>query len=122
MKPFSKRYRDLIDRLVELYEAEHGDCDQNTCGMQVAFRHGYGLWSVYLFDRCGAASDEFNELFAKLPARFNADAERERKAFVKEVEHTDCPHCNAVIWCPDEVTNHGKVFCNSCAEEHEAAS
>lgn len=118
MKPMSGRYAQTVEALEELYENEHGCCDQNTCGMSTAWRFGHTLWSLYLFESCGAASGEFLKLYAQLPKRFQADAERERKAFVEDVEHTECPHCNAVIWCPEEVTNNGLIYCDSCGDSH----
>lgn len=112
-------YKQLTHELTELLEVEHGGCDQNTCDISSALRNGYALWALYLFDSCGASSDGFNSLYAKLPKRFQRDAEAERKEFCESVEHTTCPDCNAVIWSPDEVTNGNRVYCDSCGKGHE---
>ncbi len=102
-------YSKLTDRLCELVNEEHvAGCGCNSCDINAAYENGYGLWAVYLFDSCGAASDEFQTLFEQLPKRrFNAEAERERKQLIKSVEHAQCANCNAVVW---EHVEH----CDSC--------
>jgi hypothetical protein len=102
-------YGQLLDRLSELVNEEHvSGCDCNSCDINAAYNNGFELWAIYLFDSCGAASDEFERLYKKLPKRrFNADAEREREKLVKTVEHAECANCNAVVW---EYVEH----CDSC--------
>lgn len=118
MKPLSKRYQRLIERLEELTDSEHVcGCDSSTCDISASWSAGHTLWSIYLFASSGAASDEFNALYRLLPKRFKVDAERERKSFVKYVDHTECPHCNAITWDPQWVTNNGLVWCGSCGNE-----
>jgi hypothetical protein len=112
MKPMGKRYLELTDRLDELFNEEHGGCDNLTCDMSQAMEHGYSLWALQLFAWCGAASNEFLSLFRKLPKRFKQDAERERAEFCKTVPYDECQECNAVIWHGDaDIT---EVFCDSC--------
>ncbi len=108
----------LISQLEELYEQEHGGCDSNTCDMQVAFEHGYTCWAIRCFSHSGASSDEFNAIYNKLNKAFPVQAERERKAFVKDVEHADCPSCSAVIWEP----HWSGGYCSSCGKTHEVES
>lgn len=118
MKPMSYRYKRLIETLESLVESEHMcGCDQSTCDIKAAWDHGSSLWAIQLFRWSGAGSDEFYNLVKKLPKRFENDAEIERRVFVEEVEYAECPHCNAVVWDPQWVTNAGMIFCNSCARE-----
>lgn len=93
---------------MELVNDEHVcGCGQASCDINAAYENGFGLWAVYLFSNSGAASDEFMRLFKRLPKRrFNIESERERKAFVKNVEHLECMHCNAVVWESE--------FCDNC--------
>lgn len=112
-------YGPLVDRLSELVNEEHVcGCDQDSCDINAAYSNGYALWAVYLFDSCGAASEEFCRLFKLLPKRrFKKESEAERKAFVKDVEHDQCPHCNAVVWHNGD---HGdEIHCDSCGKTFE---
>jgi len=110
----SKRYQNIVEALEELLENEHiCGCDQSTCDINVCFNDGFTLWAIELFSHTGAASDEFSALCAKLPKRFKADAERERKAFVESTEYVECS-CNAHIYHPDEQCSDDTVHCDSC--------
>lgn len=121
MKPMGAKYRALTDRLDELVNEEHTcGCGQDSCDINAAYEHGFTMWATYLFDSSGAASNEFRKLFKKLPKRFEADAERERRLFIQSVEHDECPHCNAVVWHDG---GHGdEIHCDSCARSFERIS
>lgn len=117
MKQMSQKYSSIVARLEELLDAEHcACCDSHTCDIDVCFDDGFTLWSIELFSGCGAASPEFDKLYSKLPKRFSADAERERKAFVSATEHATCPHCNAVTWHTENFG--GTVHCDSCGKTY----
>ncbi|MEK2647325.1 hypothetical protein [Bdellovibrio sp. BCCA] len=108
-----KSFQQITDRLVELFEEEHGGCENNTCAMTACMSHGYSLWAIKLFHNCGVASDEFDRLIKKLPkAEFERRAEAERAEFVEEIPSVSCPHCNAVVYEPEESEYH----CSSCAK------
>lgn len=108
-----KRYKATIELLEELVNEEHcSGCDQLTCDIDVCFDDGYTLWAIQLFAWCGAASDEYMKLFKSLPKRYAADAELERKAFVADTEHAECPHCNAVVWHTEYFCD--MISCDSC--------
>lgn len=108
-----KTYDETIERLSELLNNEHGRCEQNTCAISKCMQHGYYLWAMHLFSGTGACSEEFGELYDSLPKRrFNAEAEAERAEFVKSVDSCNCPHCNAVLYEPEECG----YFCDNCAK------
>jgi len=115
----SKRYDQLTDQLFELLQAEHGGCDESTCDISCAMHHNFQLWAIELFAGCGAASDEFNKLYNRLPKKkFAKDAEAERAEMCK-IDNSTCPHCNAVTWEPEYVTDtKGFVYCGSCARKY----
>lgn len=114
MKPMGRKYAELCEQLEQLVENEHVcGCGQDSCDINASFTHGFTLWSIVLFSSSGAASKEFETLFRKLPKRFNADAERERKMFIETVAHDACPNCGAVVWHDD---GHGStIHCDNCA-------
>lgn len=117
MKQMSQKYSNIVTRLEELLDAEHCSCcDSLTCDVDVCFDDGYTLWSIELFSGSGASSKEFDKLYSQLPKRFRADAERERKAFVKDTEHATCPHCNAVTWHTEHFDD--TIHCESCAKTY----
>lgn len=110
----SKQYKSITDKLVKLFEEEHGDCENTTCAMSHCMKHGYSLWALYLFSSSGAASDEFAALFEKLPRkRFESEAEAERAEFVESVPSAACPHCNAVVYEPEDCNYH----CSHCGDQ-----
>ena len=103
--------KQLITKLEKLLENEHiHGCDQNSCDINFAFQEGYTLWAIELFSGTAAASKNFERLYAQLSPNFKKEAEAERKLMVKE-PHTECPHCNAVLWGDDEYD-----YCNNCGE------
>lgn len=104
----SKQEKPILEKLSELYEDEHGDCDQNSCDMSIAYRMGYFRWAICQYSGCGAASDRFIELYEQLPKIFHKHAEKERKLLCKE-EHIEC-ECGSIIWLPEEVD----YYCDSC--------
>lgn len=117
MRKLSQKTWNTIEALNELLEEEHGGCDQRTCDISTCMAHGYTLWAVYLFNSCGAASDEFNELYATLPKDFYKHARKEADRFVDEVPHDPCPHCNAVVWDIEDDEN--EIHCDSCDKTFE---
>lgn len=104
---------EIISKLSDLVQSDHCDgCDQNTCDVSVAMRLGYDRWAIEAFAGTGASSQEFDRLYSMLGPEFRRDAESDRKALCEEA-HVDCPHCNAVLWLPDECDYH----CDSCARD-----
>ena len=117
IKPNPKRDAELAEKLIELLEKEHVDsCDSYTCDINFAYDESYEYWSIVLFDSSGAASEEFNNLYAQLSPAFFTKAEEERKQMITQ-PHTECPHCNAIIWGDDEAE-----YCDSCNKDPQEIS
>jgi hypothetical protein len=120
MNNSNKRFTEAecMSHLWALLEDEHCNqgCEQNTCDISVAYRLGYIRWAAEVFAGCGAASDEFLKWYGRLPKVFAKRAEAERVELCKE-DHAPCPHCNAVVWLPNEVTTDGMIYCDSCARD-----
>lgn len=106
-------YNYKIDKLTELLKAEHGDCDDTTCDMASCLDHGYDLWAIKLFSSTGASSSEFNQMYNTLPAQFEIDADAERAKFVENVPSVVCPHCDSVVYSPEQCD----YYCSGCAEK-----
>lgn len=102
--------REILDRLETLLEREHGGCEQNTCTLSVALRNGYWFSAADSFAGSGAASDEFYGLYDRMRGYIEAKSRQESDEFCDAVPHVDCPHCNAVLWEPEESGYH----CDSC--------
>ncbi len=114
MKTLSIKSRQTVRKLEAMLENEHiCGCDSRTCDIFVSHNNGFSLWALYLFDSCGAASDEFSKLYATLPRDFYAHARKEADKMCDTVEHESCPHCNAVVW---ETENEKEVACDSCGK------
>lgn len=112
--------RNILDTLDELLRVEHtGGCNNTTCSIDIAHKHGYLLHALYCFDGSGASSETFDLLYAELN-RFIKDmfkeSMKEAGLMCKEIPHAECPHCNAVTWsyelCEDE-----EWQCESCHQE-----
>jgi len=102
---------ELLGELEELFENEHGGCDQNTCDMSVAFNEGYTALAIDLFSGAGVASEKFAELFNQLDRKtFKALVNKEAESFNDEVPHVQCLKCNAVIRNPEDVD----YMCDNC--------
>ena len=99
-----------IERAIELIENEHGGCDQNTCTLGVALRYGYDLVAIDHWIGSCAACDEFHN--AELDYT-NKELTAQSKKMCKELEHIDCPHCDSILWLPDETD----YYCDSCARD-----
>ena len=125
MKPMGRAYEEIIFSLENLLNDEHcrGCDDQSTCGISTCYSDGYTLWAIELFSTTGAASDEFLKLYALLPKRFKADAERERVAFLKNTPYATCPKCNAVIWHLEYFLEYfdDVIHCDSCGHRFKAS-
>jgi hypothetical protein len=93
---------------IEHIERDHGGCDQNTCTMSVALRHGYDLIAIDTWINSGAASPDFPN---RLGYSF-MELQKQCAEMTAELEHVQCPKCNAVLWLPDECDYH----CDSCGE------
>jgi hypothetical protein len=116
VKPAPKKKSDpegdkkLVLQLQKLIHAEHVDgCGQTSCSINFAAECGYYYWAIEEFAGSGAASDEFESLYAQLSPDFFKEAEKERKLLCKE-PHTKCQHCNALNW-GGNVSN-----CDSCGK------
>ena len=98
-----------INRAINLIERDHGGCDQNTCTLSVALRHGFDLIAIDHWIGSGAASNDFpNDLPYTLQ-----DIQSQSKEMRETIVHVDCPHCNAVLWCPEECD----YWCDSCNKQ-----
>lgn len=100
----SKKYLKAIADI----ERDHGGCDSNTCDISVALRHGYDLVAIDSWDGSGAASSDWNP-----PKYTNKELREQCEEMGKLVPHVDCPHCNAVLWCPEETD----YYCDSCGND-----
>lgn len=117
--PFNTRELSVIEKLGELYEIEHGDCESSTCGMSVAYRYGYTLHAIDCFASSGVTSEDFQRLYAELPITKVHDwSTYEASKFCNEVGYSTCPHCNAVTFEPESVTNKDKIYCDNCTKEY----
>jgi hypothetical protein len=114
---------EILERLEELLHEEHcGACnDDLSCDISYAYEQGYTLWAMYLFDGCGAASEEFQRLYATLTGtktRFKEFFKQARKEadHMCEQDHVECTDCNAVNW---GVHSGEEFHCGSCARLHK---
>ncbi|CAM6005478.1 unnamed protein product [Sphagnum balticum] len=82
----------------------------NTCTLGVALRYGYDLVAIDHWIGSCAACDEFHN--AELDYT-NKELTAQSKKMCKELEHIDCPHCDSILWLPDETD----YYCDSCARD-----
>lgn len=99
-------------RAIEHIERDHGGCDENTCTISVALRHGFDLIAIDSWQSSGATSDDWKQV--KVP--FKA-LQKQCAEMTAEIEHIQCENCNAVLWLPDETDYH----CCSCGEQIKEA-
>lgn len=104
-----KTQRQLIERASELVKRDHGGCDQNTCDLSVALRHGFELVAIERWAGTGASCDEFDLIYDKLGSKFHRDQKAELRKLLK-LPAVKCPHCCAFLWLPDEC----EYYCDSC--------
>jgi hypothetical protein len=98
------------DRLFALVKRDHGGCDQHSCTLGVAIRHGYTLVAIHDWIGCGASDDEFDHEAAKgLPFDFD-EYRAEVDLMCSEVSRVECPGCNGVVWEPEWCAYH----CDNC--------
>lgn len=114
-------YNRMVEKLERLLEDEHAFmCHDLTCDIKATFEHGCTLWAMHLYAGTGAASGEFDAVYAKLQAqygkRFDAAAERERVRFCDEVESIVCDNCNAHTYVIDTYTRaeYNNTPCDNC--------
>lgn len=84
--------------LRDLGEAVKNDhyCSMNTCDIEAARKAGCYAWAADLL-MSATETDETAEVFAKVnPSPRTLEAERKR--LLREVKHSDCPECNAIVW------------------------
>lgn len=114
--------KDILDRLAELYEAEHGNCGCGTCAMTKAFECGYSIMAIDLFASSGAARDEFYRLLSLIPKRALATAlsfERESFRNDPDCDAIPCAHgCGAYIY--DWMWHGERVCCDNCGNQFSA--
>lgn len=110
-----KNAAQIMETCIAHIERDHGGCDQNTCTLSVALRMGYHKVAIDCWIGCGAMAKDFP---STIPFSLKAIS-IERKKMIREVPHTNCGNCNALIWLPDEVTNAGKLYCDSCGKTSE---
>jgi hypothetical protein len=110
--------RKVIDKLQELYERDHGNCDSTTCDMHQAFTAGYTLYACSLFYGSGASDDEFNTLFEQLPKQaLKTVTIYESDSFINDPDckSMECEYCHAHIYGYEFMGN--MAYCSSCGEE-----
>lgn len=106
---------DKLNKLVELYERDHGGCEDTTCGMHHAMQAGYDLVALERWSGSGAACDEFYDLYSTLPKTykmFGRKHDKQVNEFIKEVPIKPC-ECGAYIYNPDDCDGH----CSSCGRQ-----
>lgn len=118
LSKISKKHNLILNKLEELYEEEHGGCEESTCSMQVAFEHGYTIHALDCFASSGAASDEYYALWNKIPRKLkDAYSRYEAELLCKEISNAECSYCNAVSWQIEYLKNtKGEIYCGSCAK------
>jgi hypothetical protein len=105
-----KKHTANIERLLELVQRDHGGCDQNSCTLGVALRHGYELVAIDNWIGCGASDKEFDAEAAKgLPFSFK-QVQKQLQAMSREVNSVECPGCNGILWEPEWCDYH----CDNC--------
>lgn len=113
IKRIEHKHPGIWDLCEELVLRDH-DCDQNTCSIAVANREGHSIHALECLLGSGAASEELLEAAEPIPDKdLQALSRYEADSLCKTVPHVDCPHCNAVLWYPEECN----YFCDSCARD-----
>lgn len=103
------KHRKNLERAISHIDRDHGGCESNTCTMSVALRHGFDLIAIDSWANSGAAAKDF----PKTLGYSNAELQKQCAEMTAEIEHVQCPHCNAVLWLPEECD----YFCDSCAKD-----
>jgi hypothetical protein len=115
--PFEGRWQmknlNWTDICFNLVLKEHGGCDQSTCTIAVALKHGLHSLAIQSFVDSGAASDQLLDAFTNVGPSFQKQVNRELKALWKLPTHR-CD-CNAYIYEPEECD----YFCDSCGKKSE---
>lgn len=106
-------YQNQIQELTELINEEHANCTDNTCDISKCMENDFYLWAFKLFSGTGASSSKFDEIYSKLPPKFYQEAEKERVEFISSVPSIACPHCDAVVYDPEDSNYH----CSNCAKD-----
>lgn len=99
-----------LSRAVSLIERDHGGCDSNTCTLSVALTNGYHLVAVDSWIGSGAVSKEFDGVTLPLSLK---EVREESILMSKELEHVDCPHCDSVLWLPEDCD----YWCDNCGKQ-----
>jgi len=111
----NKKLQKGLAILEKLYEREHGICDDTTCGMGVAFNHGYTVHAIECWASTGAAGKRFDLVYSALRKQFSKQLDqldrKQAKAFCKEVSSKEC-ECGAYVW---ELEWNGG-YCSNCGE------
>jgi hypothetical protein len=103
-----KRQAD-IDRLFTFVQRDHGDCDQSTCTLGVAIRHGYALVAIDHWIGSGAACEDFMSEAAKgLPFSLR-EIKRETAEMIRNLSKIECPECRSIVWDPEWAS-----LCDDC--------
>jgi hypothetical protein len=98
--------------LEQLFEREHGGCDDTTCSMSVAFAYGYRLHALSVWGSTSAASWRFGLLLNYVRgSAFDKAERREVKAFLSEVSHAEC-ECGSYVYVYELECNDG--YCSNC--------
>jgi hypothetical protein len=104
----------VVNKLFELVKRDHGGCEDNSCDIGLAIRHGYDAIATVQFSGCGAACVEFDKLYSKLPKSYTrAEYSAQIDLFLKEMNSVQCLKCNA--WCRSEFEY--PTQCDSCLAE-----
>lgn len=97
-----------MEQALRLIERDHGGCDQSTCTIGVALRHGYAAVAIDSWIGSGSASREFDGV--TLPISFE-DVTAEAAEMYNDLKHVEC-ECGSVIWEPEWCD----YYCDSCGK------
>ncbi len=108
------RIADRLERLRDLVERDHGGCEDTTCTMATAMRHGHWLVAIETWASSGASDAEFDRLYAVLPAtyRFFGRAYKAESAEFCKIPSAECS-CGAYVYEPEDVDYH----CSNCGKQ-----
>lgn len=106
---------ELVDKLFSLVERDHGGCNDNSCDIGLALKHGFDAIAINQWAGCGASDSEFDKLYTKLPESYTSyspksEYRRQINEFCGFMHTRVCPVCNA--HCRDEYE--APAHCDSC--------
>lgn len=122
MKLSTKSHK-ILDNLNELFNQQHGGCDDNTCTTMKAMEAGYSVLAISCFASSGAPNDEFYRLFNSIPSKqLHPQLISETKEFLRDPDYQaiECSHnCGAYIYNTEFSGN--KYYCDNCGKINKKA-